>query len=347
MSRKKTDEKSRGLLNGRPEDEDLRFDQTVRPQRLKDYIGQDQLKDNLKVFLAAALQRGEPLDHVLLYGSAGLGKTTLAGIIAREMNRDIKSTSGPAIERPIDLIIALKSLKEKDVFFIDEIHRLRRPIEEILYPAMEDFCLDRVLSKGVAARPIKLELPPFTLVGATTRSGAISSPLRARFGIIFSLEFYEVCHLAAIVHRSAKILGISIANDAGEEIARRSRGTPRLANRLLRRIRDFAQVEGQEMIERKLVEHAMERLGIDRAGIDAIDRKILDMLVNKFRGKPVGLETLAAAISEEPENIEEVYEPYLLQMGFINKTPRGRVATETAFKYLGAIYPENYQATFW
>jgi holliday junction DNA helicase RuvB len=347
MRRKKSDEPDRGLLNGRPVGEDLHYDQTIRPQRLKDYIGQEQLKDNLRVFLDAALQRGEPLDHVLLYGSAGLGKTTLAGIIAREMNRDVKSTSGPAIERPVDLIIALKSLKEKDVLFIDEIHRLRRPIEEILYPAMEDFCLDRVLSKGVAARPIKLDIPHFTLIGATTRSGAISSPLRARFGIIFSLDFYEVRHLASIVSRSAGILGIPLSPDAGEEIARRSRGTPRLVNRLLRRIRDFAQVKGEAMIEKKLVEHAMERLGIDRSGIDSIDRKILDTLVNKFRGKPVGLETLAAAISEEPENIEEVYEPYLLQMGFINKTPRGRVATEGAFKYMGVMYPENYQATLW
>lgn len=330
----------RALLLGRPHDEDFSWDTHIRPRTLDEFIGQKEVRDNLKVFLEAALKRQEPLDHVLLYGSPGLGKTTLAHIIARELNKNIRATSGPAIERPIDLIIALKSLNEGDVLFIDEIHRLRRPIEEILYPAMEDFTLDRVISKGVAARPIKLNLAPFTLVGATTRGGAISSPLRSRFGILFSLFFYDNSHLSMIVKRSAGILGIDITDEAADEIASRSRGTPRIVNRLLRRIRDFADVAEKGKVSRKLVDYAMERLGVDKAGLDAVDRRILEALVIKFKGRPVGVETLAALVNEERENVEEVYEPYLLQLGFIDKTPRGRVATPHLFDYMGVPQPE-------
>lgn len=343
---KKAAEGERDLLSGKRRDEELIFEETIRPHTLKDYIGQHSVKENLRVFLDAALKRNEQLDHVLLYGSPGLGKTTLAQIIAREMGRDIKSTSGPAIERPIDLIITLKSLKERDVLFIDEIHRLRRPIEEILYPAMEDFNLDRVMSKGVAARPIKLAIPPFTLIGATTRGGAISSPLRGRFGIIFSLGFYEVTQLAEIICRSARIMGITIDEEGALEIGRRCRGTPRLANRLLRRVRDFAEVKGEGEITESVVLYAMERLGIDKNGIDGIDRKILETLVKRFKGRPVGLETLAASINEEPENLEEVYEPFLLQMGLLEKTPRGRQATSLSFEYLGVPLMEGLQQRF-
>ncbi|MDQ7822493.1 MAG: Holliday junction branch migration DNA helicase RuvB [Candidatus Eremiobacteraeota bacterium] len=328
-----------GLLSTKPLDDELAYDESIRPRTLEEYIGQESIKKNLKVFLEAALKRGEALDHVLLYGAPGLGKTTLAAIIARELGRNLRSTSGPAIERPIDLIITLKSLKEGDVLFIDEIHRLRRPIEEILYPAMEDFTLDRVMSKGVAARPIKIDIPRFTLIGATTRGGAISSPLRARFGIIFSMGFYEAAHLRQIVSRASRILRVSLEDESAVEIAGRSRGTPRIANRLLRRLRDFAEVKGGGTITITLARHALEQLGIDRHGLDSVDRKLLEILVVKFRGKPVGIETIAASLGEEPENIEEVYEPYLLQLGFIDKTNRGRVATAPAFEYLGVPMP--------
>lgn len=331
---------NRNLLSQAPTDEDFFYDQSIRPRNLKEFIGQKEIKENLRVFLKAALTRCEPLDHVLLYGSPGLGKTTLAHIIASEMGKNIKSTSGPAIERPLDLVITLKSLGEGDVLFIDEIHRLRRPIEEILYPAMEDFNLDRVISKGVAARPIKLEIPRFTLIGATTRSGTISSPLRSRFGIILSLQFYNEKQLSMIVKRAAKILEIEITPQAALEVARRSRGTPRIANRLLRRVRDFAQVDGLSCIEHRLADYAMERLGIDKAGLDQVDRRILETLVHKFKGRPVGLETLSAIVNEERENIEEVYEPYLMQMGFLDRTPRGRMATSLLFEYLGLPLPE-------
>lgn len=328
-------------MSKEPQEMDFLYEEKIRPQTLKEYIGQESLRYNLLISIEAARKRESQLDHILLYGSAGLGKTTLANVISREMGANLKSTSGPAIERPIDLIIILKSLKNKDILFIDEIHRLRRPIEEILYPAMEDFSLDRVLSKGVAARPIKIELPPFTLIGATTRSGMISSPMRGRFGITFSLSFYDVTHISEIVLRSSRILGIGVDDDAALEIAKRSRGTPRIANRLVRRVRDFAEVKGDGRITSKIVSFAMEKLQIDNQGIDAVDRKILETLVIRFRGKPIGLETLAASVNEEPENIEEVYEPYLLQMGFIDKTNRGRVATRLTFDYLGVPVPEN------
>ena len=321
------------LSSSKIEDEQI-FDETIRPQSLNEYIGQKTLKDNLKIFLSAAVGRGEPLDHVLLYGSAGLGKTTLASIIAKEMNRNIKTTSGPAIERPIDLIITLKSLKEGDILFIDEIHRLKRPIEEILYSAMEDFVLDRVVSKGIGAKPIRIPLPKFTLIGATTRSGSISPPLRARFGILLSLSFYEPEYLKEIILRSARILNVSVTDLAAEELAKRSRGTPRIANRLLRRIRDFADVKNNGIIDDTLAYYALSALNIDRNGLDSVDMKILETLAVKFRGRAIGLDTLSASVCEEPENIEEVYEPYLLQLGFIDRTQKGRVATNLAYEYL-------------
>lgn len=307
----------------------------LRPLRLKDYIGQEPIKANLEVFIQAALQRGEPLDHVLLSGPPGLGKTTLASIIAREMGSSIHITSGPAIERPGDLAGILTNLQPGDVLFIDEIHRLSRAVEEVLYPGMEDYCLDIVLDKGPAARSIRLQISPFTLVGATTRAGAVSAPLRDRFGVINRLEFYTSEQLQLIVTRSAGILGIEIDPSGSEEIARRSRGTPRIANRLLRRIRDFAQVEGRGVIDLPLTKNALQRLEIDAIGLDSSDRRLLLTIAEKFDGGPVGVETLAAAISEETTTIEDVYEPFLLQLGFINRTPRGRVLTAAAYRHLG------------
>ncbi len=320
-------------------EDELSFDETIRPLYLRDYIGQKMVKDNLRVFLDAACSREEPLDHVLIYGSAGLGKTTLATIIAREMGKDIRTTSGPAIERPIDLVIILKGLKEGDILFIDEIHRLRRPIEEILYSAMEDFMLDRVISKGVGSKPIRIPLPKFTLVGATTRSGNLSSPLRARFGILLSLNFYEPPHLKDIILRSSRILNVPITESAAMELAQRSRGTPRIANRLLRRIRDFADVKTDGIISDEITSYALNSLGVDRNGLDMVDRRILDTLAVKFRGRAIGLDTLSASVCEEPENIEEVYEPYLLQLGFIDRTQKGRMATALAYEYLGLPLP--------
>ena len=307
----------------------------LRPLRLKDYIGQEPIKANLEVFIQAARQRGEPLDHVLLSGPPGLGKTTLASIIAREMGSSIHITSGPAIERPGDLAGILTNLQPGDVLFIDEIHRLSRAVEEVLYPGMEDYCLDIVLDKGPAARSIRLQISPFTLVGATTRAGAVSAPLRDRFGVINRLEFYTPEQLQLIVTRSAGILGIEIGPSGSEEIARRSRGTPRIANRLLRRIRDFAQVEGQGVIDLAVAQNALQRLEIDAIGLDSSDRRLLLTMAEKFDGGPVGVETLAAAISEETTTIEDVYEPFLLQLGFINRTPRGRVLTAAAYRHLG------------
>ncbi|MGI6364957.1 MAG: Holliday junction branch migration DNA helicase RuvB [Bacillota bacterium] len=319
-----------------PEDTELdRAESSLRPTRLSEYIGQDTVKANLSVFIQAALRRGEPLDHVLLSGPPGLGKTTLASIIAREMGSNIHITSGPAIERPGDLAGILTNLQPGDVLFIDEIHRLSRAVEEVLYPGMEDFCLDIVLDKGPAARSIRLQISPFTLVGATTRAGAVTAPLRDRFGVINRLEFYTPQQLEQIIARSAGILGIEIDSLGAREIARRARGTPRIANRLLRRIRDFAEVEAQGKIDLAVAESALERLEVDATGLDSSDRRLLLAMAEKFDGGPVGVETLAACISEEVTTIEDVYEPFLLQLGFINRTPRGRVLTPAAYRHLG------------
>ncbi|MTI96737.1 MAG: Holliday junction branch migration DNA helicase RuvB [Firmicutes bacterium] len=307
----------------------------LRPTRLEDYIGQQVVKDNLAVFIAAARKRGEPLDHVLLCGPPGLGKTTLAAIIAREMGSNLHITSGPAIERPGDLAGILTNLQPGDVLFVDEIHRLSRSVEEVLYPSMEDFCLDIVLDKGPAARSIRLQINPFTLIGATTRVGAVTAPLRDRFGVHNRLEFYTPEELQKIVLRAADILEIPTDNEGALEIARRSRGTPRIANRLLKRIRDFAQVEGGGKIDLAVARRSLERLEVDEIGLDSSDRRMLLTVIEKFDGGPVGVETLAAAISEEVTTIEDVYEPYMLQLGFLQRTPRGRIITAAAYAHLG------------
>ena len=320
--------------------EDDYLEATLRPRALDDYVGQEKAKGNLGLFIDAARGRGEALDHVLLYGPPGLGKTTLANIIACEMGVSIKSTSGPVIERPGDLAAILTNLEEHDVLFIDEIHRLSHVVEEILYPAMEDFQLDIIIGQGPSARTIKLDLPKFTLVGATTRAGLLSSPLRDRFGVISRLEFYTHEELAFIVCRSARIFGMAIDADGAMELARRSRGTPRIANRLLRRVRDFAQVRASGVITRAVADQALELLEIDQMGFDMMDRMILLTIIDKFGGGPVGLDTIAAAISEESDTIEDVYEPFLIQNGFLNRTPRGRVATPAAYSHFGRIAPE-------
>ncbi|MEA4926644.1 MAG: Holliday junction branch migration DNA helicase RuvB [Syntrophomonadaceae bacterium] len=312
-------------------------DSSLRPLRLAEYIGQDKVKENLAVFIAAAQERGESLDHVLLSGPPGLGKTTLATIMSHEMGASIRRTSGPAIERPGDLAAILTNLEAGDVLFIDEIHRLNRSIEEIMYPAMEDYIIDIVIGKGPAARTLQIDLPPFTLIGATTRPGLLSSPLRDRFGITCRLDFYSEEDLNRIIVRAASILGIAIDSAGAREIARCSRGTPRVANRLLRRVRDFALVRGDGRIDPDTAGKALAMLEIDGFGLDTVDRMILDAIINKFGGGPVGLETLAASVSEETDTLTDVYEPYLLKLGLINKTPRGRVATEQAYRWLG--YP--------
>ncbi|MFB7301849.1 Holliday junction branch migration DNA helicase RuvB [Heyndrickxia sporothermodurans] len=317
------------------------FELSLRPQTLLQYIGQDKVKNNLGIFIEAAKQRRETLDHVLLYGPPGLGKTTLATVIANEMGVNIRTTSGPAIERPGDLAAILTALEPGDVLFIDEIHRLPRSIEEILYPAMEDFCLDIVIGKGPSARSVRLDLPPFTLVGATTRAGAISAPLRDRFGVLARLEYYTEQQLTDIVIRTAEILNTKIETIGAIEIARRSRGTPRIANRLLRRVRDFAQVRGNGVITKSLADHALELLQVDRLGLDHIDHKLLKGIIEKFRGGPVGLETIAASIGEEAETIEDVYEPYLLQIGFLQRTPRGRIVTNLVYHHFQMEVPTN------
>lgn len=308
---------------------------SLRPHTLREYIGQQKAKENLSVFIEAARRRAEPLDHVLLYGPPGLGKTTLAGIIAAEMAVNLRITSGPAIEKAGDLAALLTNLAENDVLFIDEIHRLNRSVEEVLYSAMEDFALDIIIGKGPAARSIRLDLPRFTLIGATTRAGQLSSPLRDRFGVQFRLELYSAQELLDITQRSAGILGIPIEGDGALEIAMRSRGTPRICNRILKRVRDFAQVRGEGVIDRAIADHALSALEIDRLGLDATDRRMLESIIRNFSGGPVGLDTLSATIGEESVTIEDVYEPYLMQIGFLNRTPRGRCVTPRAYEHLG------------
>jgi len=328
-------------MSGETTDFDESFEQSLRPQLLSQYIGQEKVKDNLSIFIEAARGRSESLDHVLLYGPPGLGKTTLATVIANEMNVNIRMTSGPAIERPGDLAAVVSSLEPGDVLFIDEIHRLNRSIEEVLYPAMEDFCLDIVVGKGPAARSIRLDLPPFTLIGATTRAGSLSAPLRDRFGVPIRLEYYGEAPLTEIVVRSAEVFDVSIDRQAAAEIAKRSRGTPRIANRLLRRVRDYAQVRGDGKISLETSHEALEMLQVDSHGLDHIDHNLISGMIEQFSGGPVGLDTIAASIGEESVTIEDVYEPYLLQIGFLQRTPRGRVVTKLAYDHFGYVMPEQ------
>ena len=316
-------------------EEDIRTEGSLRPQYLKDYIGQEKAKSNLKVYIEAAKQRGDALDHVLFYGPPGLGKTTLAGIIANEMGVHMKVTSGPAIEKPGEMAAILNSLQENDVLFVDEIHRLNRQVEEVLYPAMEDYAIDIMIGKGATARSIRLDLPKFTLVGATTRAGLLTAPLRDRFGVVHHLEFYTEEELQKIIIHSAAILGVEIDDDGALEMARRSRGTPRLANRLLKRVRDFAQVKYDGRITKDVADFAMDLLEVDRYGLDQTDRLLLSTIIDKFAGGPVGLDTLAAAIGEDAGTIEDVYEPYLIKKGFLLRTPRGRAVTDLTYHHLG------------
>lgn len=321
-------------------EEDVKIEGSLRPEKLTDYIGQSKIKENLKIYIEAAKQRNDPLDHVLFYGPPGLGKTTLAGIIANEMGVNMKVTSGPAIEKPGEMAAILNNLQEGDLLFVDEIHRLNRQVEEVLYPAMEDYAIDIMIGKGQAARSIRLDLPKFTLVGATTRAGLLTAPLRDRFGIIHRLEFYSVEELQQIIMHSAKILNAPIELAGAKEMARRSRGTPRLANRILKRVRDFAQVKYEGIITEEIAITALDLMDVDPMGLDHIDRNILLTMIHKFGGGPVGLDTLAAAIGEDSGTIEDVYEPYLIKNGFINRTPRGRVVTEYAYRHLGLEIPE-------
>jgi Holliday junction DNA helicase RuvB len=331
------------IIEPEQNDDDVQIDRSLRPVRFEDFVGQDRIKENLRVYIEAAKGRGEALDHVLFCGPPGLGKTTLANIIAHELGVGIKSTSGPVLERAGDLAAILTNLQPHDVLFIDEIHRLNRVVEEILYPAMEDFQLDIIIGQGPGARSIKLDLPRFTLVGATTRTGLLTSPLRDRFGVIDRLNFYSPEELRTIVQRSAGLLQTAIDPAAAEEIARRSRGTPRIANRLLRRARDFAQVQGDGKVTGNIVASAMQRLDVDERGFDEMDRRLLLLIIDKFEGGPVGIETLAAALSEERDTLEDVYEPYLIQEGFLDRTPRGRQATRIAYEYFGRNKPASRQ----
>lgn len=321
-------------------EEDVRIENHLRPQLLEDYIGQAKAKEMLKIYIEAAKARGEALDHLLFYGPPGLGKTTLAGIIANEMNVNMKITSGPAIEKPGEMAAILNNLQEGDVLFVDEIHRLNRQVEEVLYPAMEDYAIDIMIGKGASARSIRLDLPKFTLVGATTRAGMLTAPLRDRFGVVTRMEYYTVEELKMIILRSAKVLEVGIDENGAYAMARRSRGTPRLANRLLKRVRDFAQVKYDGYITEEVADYALDLLDVDKEGLDQTDRGILMAMIGKFGGGPVGLETLAASIGEDPGTIEDVYEPYLLKNGFIQRTPRGRVVTDAAYAHLG-ICKEN------
>ncbi len=331
---------SRRIMTTENLEEDVRIENHLRPQLLEDYIGQTKAKEMLKIYIEAAKARGEALDHLLFYGPPGLGKTTLAGIIANEMNVNMKITSGPAIEKPGEMAAILNNLQEGDVLFVDEIHRLNRQVEEVLYPAMEDYAIDIMIGKGASARSIRLDLPKFTLVGATTRAGMLTAPLRDRFGVVTRMEYYTVEELKMIILRSAKVLEVGIDENGAYAMARRSRGTPRLANRLLKRVRDFAQVKYDGYITEEVADYALDLLDVDKEGLDQTDRGILLAMIGKFGGGPVGLETLAASIGEDPSTIEDVYEPYLLKNGFIQRTPRGRVVTDAAYAHLG-ICKEN------
>ena len=326
---------ARRVIETSVQEEDVKIEGSLRPQYLKDYIGQEKAKEILKIYIEAAKQRNDALDHVLFYGPPGLGKTTLAGIIANEMGVNLKVTSGPAIEKPGEMAAILNNLQEGDLLFVDEIHRLNRQVEEVLYPAMEDYAIDIMIGKGATARSIRLDLPKFTLVGATTRAGMLTAPLRDRFGVIHRLEIYSVEELKLIIQHSAKILNVEIDEKGARELARRSRGTPRLANRILKRVRDFAQVKYNGVITEEVANIALDLLDVDKMGLDHIDRNILMTMIEKFSGGPVGLETLAAAIGEDSGTIEDVYEPYLIKNGFVNRTPRGRVVTDYAYKHLG------------
>lgn len=331
------------IVEPTPRQEDLPLENSLRPRTLADYIGQDSVRENLRIFIKATLNRGEALDHVLLHGHPGLGKTSLATIISHELGVNLRTTSGPVIERAGDLAAILTNLEPRDVLFIDEIHRLNHVVEEILYPAMEDFQLDLIIGQGPSARTIKLDLPPFTLVGATTRTGLLSPPLRDRFGVLLRLEFYRVEDLQTIVTRSAAILGIAVDAQGSLEIAKRSRGTPRIANRLLRRVRDYAEVRADGEVTREVADQALKMLDVDEKGFDRMDRKILGTIIEKYDGGPIGIDTLAAAVSEEKDTLEDVYEPYLIQEGYLKKTPRGRVATRIAFEHLSIPYPTTPQ----
>lgn len=335
------DEESERLVSAGHTEDDVEIERSLRPRRLAEYLGQQRVKENLSVLIEAARGRDEPLDHILLSGPPGLGKTTLASVIAAELDVRLKTTSGPAIERAGDLAAILTNLEERDVLFIDEIHRLNRAVEEVLYPAMEDYSLDIVIGKGPAARSLRLELPRFTLVGATTRTGLLTGPLRDRFGMAFRLDYYTADELAAIVTRSSSILGVAIDVEGAAEIARRSRGTPRLANRLLKRVRDYAQVRRDGEVDEDIAAEALAFFEVDHLGLDRMDLSILETLVHKFSGRPVGLNTLAAAVGEEADTLEDVYEPYLLQLGFLARTPKGRQATPRAYEHLGVHVPET------